>query len=53
MTEGDEIIKAFCRLLAQVAEREKTKAIQKDDYSTALIATVVEGLFREGESSIK
>jgi hypothetical protein len=49
MSGGDEIGRAFCRFLAEIAEREKAKAIQKSDYSTALVATVLEGLFREAE----
>jgi len=53
MAQGDEISKAFCKLLATVAEREKEKAIQSDDYGRAFIATIFEGLFKEAEHSFK
>lgn len=52
MTGGDEIGRTFYRFLAQIAEREKAKAIQKDDYSTAFVATILEGLFREAEQTL-
>lgn len=51
MAEGNEIGKALCRVLAEIAEREKRKAIQNDDYSDALIATFFEGVFKEAEHS--
>jgi len=53
MTEGDEISKAFCRFLAEIAEREKKNAIQRDDYGSAFIATIFEGLFKEAERSFE
>ena len=53
MTTGDEMAKTLCKLLAQIAEREKVKSIQKDDYDDAFIAAVVEGLFREAENSLE
>jgi len=52
MTDGDEIAKALCRLFTEIAERERKKAIQKDDYGTALIASFAEGFFKEAERSI-
>lgn len=53
MSSGNEIEKAFCRVLAEIADREKKKAIQNDDYGNALIASFVEGLFKEAERSYK
>jgi len=53
MIESDEISKALCRLLAQIADREKTKAIQKDDYGNAFIAAIFESIFKEAEHSFK
>jgi hypothetical protein len=47
-----EINKALCRLLRQIAEREKKKAISSDDYGTALVATIFEGMFKEAEVAI-
>ena len=51
MAEGSEIGKAICSVLAKIAAREKTKAIQNDDYEDALVATIFEGLFRQAELS--
>lgn len=51
MTDGNEVGKAFCRVLAEIAEREKKKAIQNDDYGSALIATMLESFFKEAERS--
>jgi len=53
MSGENEIEKALCRVLAEIAEREKKKAIQNDNYGNALIAGFVEGLFREEEKSFQ
>lgn len=53
MSSENEIEKALCRVLAEIAEREKKKAIQVGDYGDALIAGFMEGLFREAETSFK
>ncbi len=50
---GDEFGKAFLRFLAQIAGREKTKAVERDDYGGALAATFLECFFREAEHSFK
>jgi len=47
MTDSDELAKALCRLFAEIAEKEKRKAIESDDYGTAFVAAVFEGLFNE------
>jgi hypothetical protein len=52
MSEGKEIEKALCRLIAEIADREKKKAIQNDDYGTALTASFVEGLFKEADNRL-
>jgi len=52
MSNEDEIGKALCRVLAEIAENEKAKAIQNDDYGNALIASVVEGFFKNAEKSL-
>jgi len=49
----NEIEKALCRALAEIAEREKKKAIHVDNYGNALIAGFMEGLFREAEKSFE
>ena len=51
--ENKELGKALCRLLAMIAEREKKKAINSDDYGTALVVTIFEGLFKEAELTIR
>jgi len=53
MTENNEIGKSLCRTLALIARREKEKAIEKDDYGNALVATIFEGFFKEAENSFK
>ena len=51
MSDGDEIGKALCSALASIAGKEKEKAIQRQDYGDALIASFVEGLFKEAGKS--
>ena len=53
MTDGDEMLKALCNLVAEIAEREKTKAVQKDEYVDAAILTVVRQVFKEAGRSVK
>ena len=50
--ENREIQKVICGFVREVAEREKKKAISTDDYGTALVAAIIEGIFRESESSV-
>lgn len=52
MTNQEEISKALCRAFVEIAEREKKKAIQNDDYGGALVVSIFEGLFKEAEKSI-
>ena len=52
MTNGDEFSKALLKLLVEIAEREKKKAVQNDDYGRALAITVVKEIFAEAERSI-
>ncbi len=51
MSSENEIEKALCRVLAEIAEKEKKKAIQVSNYGSALIAGIMEGVFREAEKS--
>lgn len=53
MTESSEISKALCKVLAEIAERERKKAVQDDNYGDALVASIFEGIFREAERSFK
>ena len=50
--ENRQLNEAICRLLVQIAEREKKKAISSDDYGTALVAAIFEGAFKEAETAI-
>ncbi len=50
--ENKELSKALCKLLGGIAEREKTKAISSDDYATALVATIFEGIFKDAELAV-
>jgi len=47
----DEIGKALCKVLAEIAEREKKKAVEIDDYGQALVAALFEGFFKEAMHS--
>lgn len=49
MNSDNEFGKALCRLFAEIAEREKKKALRADDYITAFLAAVLEGVFKESE----
>ena len=53
MSGENEIEKALCRALAEIAEREKKKALQVGKYGNVMIAGFVEGLFREEEKSFE
>ena len=51
---SDNIIGAtICETLAQIAQREKLKAIKEDDYGTAFLVGILEGIFREAEKSAR
>jgi hypothetical protein len=47
VTNGDEIASVILRTLSEISKKEKEKAVQKEDYPTAIAASVFEGLFRE------
>ena len=51
MTESDEIGRAICKVLWEIAQREKRKAVENDAYGDALVATIFEGLFKQAELS--
>ena len=53
MNDSDELAKALCRLFAEISEKEKRKAIESNDYGTAFVAAVFEGLFNEAGHSFK
>lgn len=52
MSDGEEIEAAIYRTLAQIAEREKLKAIQGDEYGKAFFIGILEGIFREAAVSV-
>jgi hypothetical protein len=47
----NEIKKALCKTLAEIAEKEKKKAIQNGEYMDAMIASFAEAFFRQAERS--
>lgn len=53
MTNEDEIAKAFWGTLAEISKKEKEKAIKCENLEDALIAGVLEGIFREIEKSLE
>ena len=53
MTKGDEVRKALCKVLAEIAEREKEKSIRCENYEDALVAGFLLGLFKEAERSLE
>ena len=53
MSAKDEITRSVLELLAEIANREKKKAVNRDDYFDAFIAQVLESWFKEARKSIK
>lgn len=53
MTNEDEVAKALLRLLAEIANKERRKAVESEEYFKAFIASVLEGYFKEAEKSIE
>lgn len=45
--ENRELSEAVCRLFREIVEREKKKAIRLDDYATAFVCAILEGILRE------
>ncbi|MGD0645517.1 MAG: hypothetical protein ABSA75_11490 [Candidatus Bathyarchaeia archaeon] len=45
--ENLEFNKTLCRSFAEIAEKEKNKAINAEDYGAALVATIIEGIFKQ------
>ena len=50
--EKRELNEAVCKVFIEIAEREKKKAISSDDYGTAFVATILEGILKEVDLSI-
>jgi len=53
ITEGKEVAKTLYTLFEEIAKREKKKAIETDDYGTAFVAAILEGLFKEALLTIQ
>lgn len=53
MGENKELEKAVIRVFVEIAQREREKAIKSNDYATAFVVAVVEGMLREAERSNK
>lgn len=52
MSTRDEITKGVLELLAGIADREKKKAVNRDDYFDAFIAQVLESWFKDASKSV-
>lgn len=52
MTYGEEVTKAIFSTLVEISKRERKKAIQCDNLEDALVASFIEGLFREAKKSL-
>lgn len=48
--ENNELPKAICKLIADIATREKNESVSIGDYGTALVATIIEGIFTQAIS---
>jgi hypothetical protein len=53
MPEKEKITKGILELLAEIAAREKKKAVNKDEYVDAFVAQFLESMFKEASKSIK
>lgn len=47
---SDEITKSVLRALRMICIKEKKKAIEKEDYVGAIVASVFEGMLKEAEN---
>jgi hypothetical protein len=47
---NDELTKAVYKLIEEIAAREKNKSVSVGDYGTALVATIIEGIFAQAAS---
>ncbi len=52
MTNRDEIAKALWGTLSEISKKEKEKAMRCENYDDALVAGVLEGLFRQAGTKI-
>jgi hypothetical protein len=51
MTESNEVGKAICKVLWEIAQQERRNAVAKNEYGDALVASIFEGLFKQAELS--
>lgn len=52
MSTNNEIIKGVLGLLTDIANREKKKAVARDDYFDAFLAQLLESWFKDARKSI-
>jgi hypothetical protein len=53
LSVGDEFVATIFRTLAQITEKEKLKAIDEENYGNIAWLTLLEGIFKEAEKSVK
>jgi len=46
-SEDNEILKNLFKLLEEIANREKRKSIRSNDYGSAFMLAVLEGIFKQ------
>ena len=50
ISNPNDVGKAICQVLAEISHREKTKAVESGEYGDAVVATILEELFKQAES---
>jgi hypothetical protein len=53
MSTKDEITKGVLELLAEIAKKEKEKAVKRDDYFDAFVAQLFESWLKDARKSLK
>jgi len=51
LVENKELEKAIIGVFVEIAQREREKAIKSNDYATAFVVAIIEGMLREAEHS--
>jgi len=49
--ENKELEKAIIGVFVEIAQREREKAIKSNDYATAFVVAIIEGMLKEAEVS--
>ena len=52
LTENNDILRNLVKLLEEIANREKRKAVAVDDYGSALVLAILEGVLKNASSTL-